>query len=460
MASPAAAPAMATLPLSLLIHIDYGSSLAPRVISLNGSDTWLAQCPLVGRTMGVADLDRYGVRFATFGADVVEPGHDELRTIPLAALGIANVGWTAHCAAPADIRPIRKKRTAAGKDEKSESKSASDKFAGLTPTNIIPKLRSAKGGARRVALEYMDRHWRDVIKAAQRDFASLSVETLCDIFKSDNLSANEIDVFDVALTWCRAHTDNKDSPDSMRATITPLLPHIRLPLISATEMALRVSPSKILLPEQELGLYSYIATQAEVKARAARGDVKEPPAKVAGFLTKRRKAFGTSFTFDPNNKGPSIVLSNGNRTLTGGASHVAGCATGTETLSNGVHYWEVRVDRGRASGHHYLGLVTPGVTMAGDLCRPGTFGWWYDGAAGVPGPLATNPTGSFRFSAGQSVGLLLDFDRHLLQMYVNKQWTGEVSITDGVSFLPAFGCYGSADQFTLIEDPEWPQIHK
>jgi hypothetical protein len=44
--------------------------------------------------------------------------------------------------------------------------------------------------------------------------------------------------------------------------------------------------------------------------------------------------------------------------------------------------------------------------------------------------------------------------------YVNKQWTGEVTITSGVSFLPAFGCYGAADQFTLIEDPEWPEIHK
>jgi hypothetical protein len=128
----------------------------------------------------------------------------------------------------------------------------------------------------------VDRYWREIIKVSQRDFASLPVETIVDIFKSDNLGAKEIEVFEVAITWARAHADNKDSPESMRTAMALLLPHIRLPLISATEMALRVSPSKILVADQELGLYSYIATQAEAKSRS-RADGKEPPAKVLLF---------------------------------------------------------------------------------------------------------------------------------------------------------------------------------
>jgi hypothetical protein len=136
--------ATATLPLSLLIHIDYGSTFPPKVLSLNGNESWMTQCASIGRQVGVMDLSRYGVRFATFGADVIEPGDDELRTIPLAALGIANVGWTAHCTAPADIRPVRPKKRTSKKDEKDEKTNGTEKFIGLTPSNIIPKLRSAK----------------------------------------------------------------------------------------------------------------------------------------------------------------------------------------------------------------------------------------------------------------------------------------------------------------------------
>jgi hypothetical protein len=141
------AAAVATLPLSLLIHLDYGSKFSPKLVSLNGNDTWLTQSGVIAREMGLAlDLfQQYTVRFASFGHDVIEPGNNELRTVPLIALGIAATGWTAHCVAPAQIRPVRQKRTPAGSaDGKEEKKSDADKFAGLTPSNIITKLRTAK----------------------------------------------------------------------------------------------------------------------------------------------------------------------------------------------------------------------------------------------------------------------------------------------------------------------------
>jgi len=177
---------------------------------------------------------------------------------------------------------------------------------------------------------------------------------------------------------------------------------------------------------------------------------------VAGFSTKKRK-YTVSFTFDPSQKGSSIFLSEGNRVLTGGPSHRAGLCLGTVAFSEGVNYWEVKVDKGRPSGHHYLGLAQPGCPTDNDMSRPQCFGWWYDGGAGVPGSIATNPTGAFTFSVGSTVGLLLDFDRRLLQMYVNKRWTGEVTVPPG-TYYPAFGCYGNADQFTLVEDPDLPDI--
>lgn len=139
--------AIATLPLSLLVHMDYGSALSPRLITINGNDTWTAQCDMIARQMHITntddvDLTQYAIRFATFGSDVIEVAAEELRSIPLTALGIAALGWSAHCAAPPHLRPIRKKRSNGDKDEKKSD--PVDKFAGLTPSNIIPKLRSAK----------------------------------------------------------------------------------------------------------------------------------------------------------------------------------------------------------------------------------------------------------------------------------------------------------------------------
>jgi hypothetical protein len=143
---------------------------------------------------------------------------------------------------------------------------------------------------------------------------------MTEILRSDGLgAAKEIDVFEVALSWAKSKVTDKTSNEELRTVIQPLLVHVRLPLISATDMALRVSPSKLLVADQELALYSFIATQT-ARSSSSLSDRKEPPAKIAGFSTKRRKPVGTSFTFDPNNKGNSIVLSNNNRTMSGKAS--------------------------------------------------------------------------------------------------------------------------------------------
>jgi len=165
-----------------------------------------------------------------------------------------------------------------------------------------------------------------------------------------------------------------------------------------------------------------------------------------------------SFTFDPAMKGTSLVLSSENRVMTAVSGHTAGVVLGTASFSEGVHYWEVKVDRGRGGGHLYLGLAVSGVGLNNSLSQSTySFGWYFDGPSAVPGSLATNPTGRFTYGVGDVVGLLLDLERFQLQMYVNKVYTGHVTIVPN-TYFPAFGCYGAQDQFTLLEDAEMPDV--
>jgi len=122
---------------------------------------------------------------------------------------------------------------------------------------------------------------------------------LIEILQSDSLDVKEPELFQTVLAWAREEIKKtpgaKDDQDTMRKTLVDVLPHIRFPLMTATEMALTVTPTRLLTAEQELQLYTHIGSQAG-KGKKVLEPVDEkkkgPMPKIAGFPARSRKPPG------------------------------------------------------------------------------------------------------------------------------------------------------------------------
>jgi hypothetical protein len=136
------------------------------------------------------------------------------------------------------------------------------------------------------------------------------------------------------LAWARDEMKRKritETGETLRTQLAPLLPHLRLACLSASDMASQVAPTNILLPEQLLALFSYVATAAAEKKSGAKvekkeekkGEKKSEGVRIGGFLATPRKGISEGFTWDPEKKAHTLTLSNENRTLTGPVSSEA-----------------------------------------------------------------------------------------------------------------------------------------
>jgi len=85
----------------------------------------------------------------------------------------------------------------------------------------------------------------------------------------------------------------REDVPTLRATLSEILPLIRFPIMTATEMALTVTPSKLLTSEQELQLYTHIGSQAGKKKVVIVDEKKGAIPKIAGFPARLRRPPGT-----------------------------------------------------------------------------------------------------------------------------------------------------------------------
>jgi len=116
-----------------------------------------------------------------------------------------------------------------------------------------------------------------------------------EIISSDALDVKEPDLFQIVLAWAREEikkVGGKDDADTMKKTLADVMIHIRFPCMTATEMALMVTPSRLLTSEQELQLYTYIGSQSGKKKPVEDEKKKGPMPKIAGFPSRPRKPGG------------------------------------------------------------------------------------------------------------------------------------------------------------------------
>jgi len=145
-------------------------------------------------------------------------------------------------------------------------------------------------------LEFIDRYWADIMKTNRRDILSLPRPHLIEILQSDALDVKETELFTTVLAWGKEEIKKtpgaKDDADTLRKTLVDVLPHVRFPLMTATEMALTVTPTRLLTAEQELQLYTYIGSRAGKKPEIVDEKKKGTMPKIAGFPSRSRKPSG------------------------------------------------------------------------------------------------------------------------------------------------------------------------
>ena len=142
--------------------------------------------------------------------------------------------------------------------------------------------------------------------------------------------------------------------------------------------------------------------------------------------------------FDPARKGaPDGVLSNGNRTMTGGSGHWS-TVLSTESFAEGRHFWEVRVDRTGHNSYTFFGIARDGIAVGTNtLHNQSAHAYSVKGSGGPYGTVdGTNANfvpalAGIAAAAGVTIGLLLDLDANELSVFYNKQFKGKTAIAPG-----------------------------
>ncbi|WP_109150419.1 SPRY domain-containing protein [Azospirillum sp. TSO5] len=127
-------------------------------------------------------------------------------------------------------------------------------------------------------------------------------------------------------------------------------------------------------------------------------------------------AAASQATWNPSLAGPSIVLSGGNLTATGGASTSAALAT--IGASTGKRYCEIYVQSVATANDYRIGLATSATALSGYLGND-TVSWAYVASGGK----VTNGTGvayGAAYTAGDTVGILWDADAGKIWMTKNN----------------------------------------
>ncbi|XP_053386871.1 BTB/POZ domain-containing protein 2-like [Mercenaria mercenaria] len=95
-------------------------------------------------------------------------------------------------------------------------------------------------------------------------FLQISHTTLLDLFKHDELSMDEVDVFKAALKWSKSNCDSKRlSPDAknLREDLGEAVFAIRFPIMPIKDFAEVVTPTGVLTSEEQIMLYQFNATE-------------------------------------------------------------------------------------------------------------------------------------------------------------------------------------------------------
>ena len=154
------------------------------------------------------------------------------------------------------------------------------------------------------------------------------------------------------------------------------------------------------------------------------------------------------FMLDPSACGANLVLSNSNMTVTNGVNKKWNAVRASTCFSNGVHYWEVHIDK-CISKNIFVGIMTSNGSTD-NYVGSDRDGWGYLANKAIWHNKGKMCTYGELFREGDRIGVTLDMDCGTVSFNRNGKDLG-IGV-EGISgeVYPAFSLYNIEDQISLI----------
>jgi len=245
----------------------------------------------------------------------------------------------------------------------------------------------------------------------------------------------KIDIFEAVLEWGRAELKKggiTESPEANRKVLSEILPHIRFPIMSTSDIAVKVNPSKILENQQVLDLFTYLGLVNSGSKEAKLGK------SIENFNSKKRKPRKPAafFKWDQTKKHYSLIVSGDGRTVTSTASGQHMSIFGDVELTEGTWEWEIVLNQFNTNTYATNIGVTPtsftNYQVAQMIGYNGHVpGWAYACGSGNKHHNSNESYGR-RCNQGETIRVRLDLDAKTLEFFVNGS-------SQGVAFRDVVG---------------------
>jgi len=430
--------------LRLLIKVDM--PVKEVVMNVPKSSSYGDLRALVGKEFEIKEnVDRYLFLSVALGKDVIElgkgtKGDKELLT----DAGVVD-NSVIFARAPSDIKPPRprpkKKKGKEGKEEKSVS-ADKDRYKGISIKNIYSKLTETKDSKKRkILLEYIDIYASDIFKN-KTGLTALPKETFLEIVKSDKLNCKEGEVFDAVVAWSKNAV--KEKKEDEKKIMAELLPHVRFPNMTTQDIAVSVSPSGVLDPNQILDLFTYLGMKGSSDKKP------KLPKSLEGFNSKERKGRKPPcwFKFDSIMKHTSLILTNEGLTVSSNNTSYYQPIFGDVELSEGVHEWEIELTQFYVNAYSCMVGIAPtsytSYTSSQMIGYSGHIpGWSFACGQGQKYYNGSQTSYGRTCAQGDVVRVRLDMDKKNIEYFVNDQSQGVAYTGITGPVRPAMSLYGT-----------------
>jgi len=430
--------------LRLLVKVDMPAKEV--VMNVPKTATYGDLRALIGKEFEIKEnVDRYLFLSVALGKDVIELGKGSTGDKEvLVDSGVVDSS-VIFARAPSDIKPPRprpkKKKGKEGKEEKSVS-ADKDRYKGITVKNIYSKLSESKDTKKRkILLEFIDIYATEIFKNKSA-LNSLPKETLVEILKSDKLNCKEGEVFEAVTSWSKNAV--KEKKEDEKKIMAELLPLVRFPNMTTQDIAVSVSPSGLLDPNQILDLFTFLGMKGSSDKKP------KLPKSLEGFNSKERKGRKPPcwFKFDQNMKHTSLILSNEGLTVSSNNTSYYQPIFGDIELNEGVHEWEIELTQFHVNAYScMIGVVPTSYTSYTSSQMIGYSGhipgWSYAAGQGQKYYNGSQTAYGRTCAQGDVVRCRLDMDKKNIEYFVNDQSQGVAYTGITGPVRPAMSLYGT-----------------
>jgi len=114
-----------------------------------------------------------------------------------------------------------------------------------------------------------------------KSWQSASKETIIAFLKEDDFAAPEVQIWEAVVAWAKRQV--KSEKDDYKAVLKDVLPFIRFPVMTSTDIATKVVPIGILEMQETLDLFSYVG------ASSVKGSTPPIGSSIKKYSTKKKK---------------------------------------------------------------------------------------------------------------------------------------------------------------------------